>query len=71
MASGQKFDNAPKNPTTEHTVYVLNGVVHLPHYYKTGVFVSPGYGRQNMSEYSDTELIRAGAKQDVRHLWVR
>ena len=62
------------HPTEEATIYVLDGITYLPHYRVAGMFVSPGYGNAgygHQTMYTASELIRAGASQELRHLWIR
>ena len=53
------------------TVFVLNGIPHLPHYRNSSVYVGPGYPRQNQKFYSEEALIQAGAIKSSELLWHR
>ncbi len=64
----RSYDSHPREETV---VFTLNGVTYVPHYSKTGLFVSPGYGLTHAVELTGADLIRAGAKQEVRFLWSR
>lgn len=62
------------HPTEETTVYALDGITYLPHHRVKDMYVSPGYGNagyghQNL--FTAAELMRAGAAQSQRALWVR
>lgn len=71
----------PAEIHTEQPVYILNGVVHLPHYTKPGVFVSPGYGTPgsrdiysgvcHQREHTADELLALGATMNTEWLWKR
>ena len=71
MERGQTAALAQPHDRKETLVYVLDGIVQLPHYLKLGMFVAPGYGRVNWTERTEMELILAGARQSTRYLWVR
>lgn len=62
------------HPAKETAVYTLDGIIYLPHYRVAGMFVSPGYGNAgygHQTMYTAAELIKAGAAQSKRALWVR
>ena len=59
-----------RNYITPRIAYELFGVVYLPHYTKPGVFVSPGYPRQNADELTSAQLLIRGAiavREWLRH----
>lgn len=60
MIANQSTRKAEVEP---QTVYVLSGVMYLPHYFNFGVFVGPGYGQSNHKTYSGPELALAGARK--------
>lgn len=43
-------------------VFVLGQVTFLPHYTKSNVYVGPGYGQNNLVEYTAKELVVSGAQ---------
>jgi hypothetical protein len=55
----------------ENNAYQLKGVTYLPHYRNDGYFVGPGYPRHNLSVYSVSELLTAGANRVTLMLWSR
>lgn len=55
----------------EATVYVKHGVTYVPHYFKPGIWVGPGYGRHNDMEYTETMMEAAGAEAEQLMLWPR
>ena len=63
-----EFDSTP---VVMQIVYDLGGIKYVPHYRKPGVFVGPGYYRDNMLEYSARYLEVAGAKSNLYPLWER
>jgi len=71
MARGQTAAIAQPHDREEQTVYVLDGIVQLPHYLKSGIYIAPGYGRWNWTERTEMELILLGARQSIRYLWIR
>jgi len=70
MAKGQFAKDAPPHETTPTTVYILNGIMCVPHYYKTDEYVMPGHRAYGVT-YTAAELMRAGARQDTYQLWAR
>lgn len=54
----------------EQISYQLNGITYLPHY-SHNFFVSPGYGRDHLKGFSETELKMAKATKIVMSLWPR
>jgi hypothetical protein len=50
--------------------FKINNVFYMPHYTKN-CFVGPGYGRQNLREYSQDELLVKGAKARKIEMWTR
>lgn len=52
-------------------VYVLKGIIHVPHWLKPGLFVSPGYGRQHQLERTAADLIVKGAKLKKEWMFAR
>lgn len=57
-------------PTVEQIAYQLNGITYLPHY-THNFFVSPGYGRDHLKGFSESELKMAKATKLVMQLWQR
>ena len=60
--------NVTAETTVMQRVFVLNGIMHLPHYNKPGVFVGPG---RDSPEHSAAQLMMAGAIQEDYPLWPR
>jgi hypothetical protein len=54
-----------------YTVYVLGGVMFLPHYNEPLHYVGPGYGYWNATVYYATTLLAAGAMPKQEHLLKR
>jgi hypothetical protein len=54
-----------------YTVYVLRGVMYLPHYNDPLHYVGPGYGYWNATVYYATTLLAAGAVPRQEHLLKR
>jgi hypothetical protein len=54
--------------TVMQHVFVLNGIMHVPHYQKPGVFVGPG---RDSPERSASQLMMAGAIPKSYPLWPR
>jgi hypothetical protein len=54
-----------------YTVYVLGGVIYLPHYTNPLHYVRPGYGYWNYTLYYPNELLAAGAVPKQEHLLKR
>jgi len=62
-------------------VYVKHGITYVPHYSKPGIFVGPGWAGKTISpkghavyhpnEYTEEQLIDAGAGVSEMFLWVR
>lgn len=55
----------------EQAAYELRGIVYVPHYRNTKIFVGPGYPRHNMTRYSAAELELMGANPRMEFLWSR
>lgn len=55
----------PKADKREATVYRLGPVVYVPHYKVEGVFVGPGYPRQDAREWSAAQLLAIGGKEET------
>ncbi len=55
----------------EQAAYELRGIVYVPHYRNSDIFVGPGYPRHNVTRYSAEELMLMGAKPRVEFLWSR
>ena len=55
----------------EATVYIKHGVTYVPHYEKPGIWVGPGYGRHNDTEYTETMMEAAKAIKQEMMLWPR
>jgi len=70
MAKGQFARDAAPHDTQPTTVYILNGVMCVPHYHKRDEYVMPGYIAYGKT-YSAAELTRAGAKLSSYILWPR
>lgn len=58
-------------PRAAHTVYLHGSLTYLPHYSRTGYFVSPGYGQTHNNTLTEIQLINAGAKPVTAELWER
>ena len=71
MAKGQFAHLAQPHPTEETICYEREGVTFVPHFSVPDVFVAPGYGRAHMTTFTASHLLRNGARQVFRHLWVR
>jgi len=54
----------------EQVAYQLRGITYLPHY-SHNFFVSPGYGKDHLKGFSETELKMAKATKLVMPLWPR
>ena len=54
-----------------YTVYVLRGVMFLPHYNDPLHYVGPGYGYWNATVYYATTLLAAGAVPKQEYLLKR
>lgn len=50
-------------------VYVLRGIMYVPHYSRPGKFVSPGYGKFHKVEFSASDLLVKGAKKQKAWLF--
>ena len=57
--------------TVMQDVYVLNGIIYLPHYQKPGRFVHPGTDRHTSKTLAGHELRDAGAVKTTHPLWPR
>lgn len=44
-----------------YIVYQLGEITYVPHYAQPDIYVSPGYGTQNVKHYTAMQLIIAGA----------
>lgn len=55
----------------ECKVYRLGRITFLPHYSLPGAFVGPGYGKHNVTTYTERELIDRGAVMGLEFLWKR
>ena len=60
-----------KETHREATTYLKDGVEYVPHYFKPGIWVGPGYGRHNETEYTEEQLIVADAVAKETMLWPR
>jgi hypothetical protein len=56
-----------QHPKSMQKVYVLNGIVHVPHYSQAGVYMSPGDKIGKFENY----LIKRGAVAQQMLLWDR
>ena len=56
-----------QNPRSMQKVYVLNGIVHVPHYSEEGVYMSPADKVGKLESY----LIKRGAVPQQMLLWDR
>jgi hypothetical protein len=56
-----------QHPRSMQKVYVLNGIVHVPHYSQEGVYMSPGDKIGKFENY----LIKRGAVAQQMLLWDR
>jgi len=65
------MDQNKQVQTHEQTVYVLRGIVYVPHYRNKDIFVGPGYPRHNMTLYTAADLLALGAVESVDFLWSR
>jgi hypothetical protein len=54
-----------------YTVYVLGGIMYIPHYSDPYHYVGPGYGYWNSTVYYATTLLAAGAVPKQEHLLKR
>jgi hypothetical protein len=54
-----------------YTVYVLNGIMYIPHYIDPLHYVGPGYGYWNHTVYYATTLLAAGAVPKQEYLLKR
>ena len=54
-----------------YTVYVLNGIMYIPHYNDTYHYVGPGYGYWNHTVYYATTLLAKGAVPKQEYLLKR
>lgn len=62
-------------------VWKQHGITYVPHYTKPGIFVGPGWAGKTISpkghavyhpkEYTEQQLIDAGARVSEMSLWVR
>lgn len=55
----------------DYIAFKLNGVTYLPHYQDSKLFVGPGYPALNKNVYTSTQMLEAGAKASIMHLWKR
>ena len=55
----------------ELMVFVKDGITFLPNYRNSCVFVGPGYGKDNLTRYTEFELYRMGAEKAYLSLWLR
>ena len=55
----------------EQAAYELRGIVYVPHYRNSDIYVGPGYPRHNMTRYSAAELELMGANPRIEFLWSR
>ena len=60
-----------KAPLELSVVFIKNGITYLPHYRNSSVFVGPGYGRFNSTQYSENQLLVRGAEKEKRFLLSR
>ncbi len=56
--------------TAMQTIYRLGSTMFLPHHFNS-TFVGPGYGRYNMTEYSQLMMASMGAKPGLYPLFPR
>jgi len=54
-----------------YTVYVLNGIMYIPHYNDPFHYVSPGYGYWHTTVHYATTLLAAGAMPRQEYLLKR
>lgn len=52
----------------ECVVYEKDGITYLPHASADGAFVGPGFGKQNFTLFSASELVGMGAVEGTRFL---
>jgi hypothetical protein len=55
----------------DYLTFSIGDVIYLPHYMDSKLYVSPGYPRLTKSVYTSAELLEAGAKAHMMHLWRR
>ena len=55
-------------PIVATTVYRLNGIPYLPHY-RQPVYVAPGHVEKQSREFTEQELLDAGAVAAREFLW--
>lgn len=55
----------------DYITFKLNGITYLPHYQDSKLFVGPGYPTHNTHVYTSADLLDAGAKASMAHLWKR
>jgi len=55
----------------DYVTFKLNGITYLPHYQDSKLFVGPGYSRHTKTVYTSTQMLEAGAKASIMHLWRR
>lgn len=55
----------------DYLAFKLNDVIYLPHYQDSKLFVGPGYPRHTKTVFTSAELLEAGAKAHMMHLWRR
>ena len=50
-------------------VWERDGIIYVPHYMKTKVWVSPGYPLYQDTEFTDTMLKKLGAIKTTHKMW--
>jgi hypothetical protein len=55
----------------DYLTFKLDGITYLPHYQDAKLFVGPGYPRLTKAVFTSDELLQAGAKASMLHLWIR
>ena len=55
----------------DYLTFKIGDVTYLPHYKDSKLFVGPGYPVHNDTIYTSTDLLEAGAKASMKHLWIR
>ena len=55
----------------EQAAYELRGIVYVPHYRNSDIFVGPGYPMHNMTIYTAADLLALGAVERTEFLWQR
>lgn len=57
--------------TVAQDVFILNGIMHVPHYSKRDVWVGPGFGRQHRTSRNVEQMLALGATPSTHPLWPR